>query len=375
MKVCHFTLGSVNPSSSNGINKVLLGVNKELSLKGVEVEVVTVRTKNKTNKEVFNREGFDVIAFKKLSLAIEYIRSTSKADIYHLHNVWCKENVYIAKLLSAMNKPYVISFHSGLSLDRIKGSHYLKKMIFHELFQKKSLDGASALHALCHEEASEISKFTKNDSFRIIPNGIAKGALDEISPKRDIEKSIITFGFIGRLAEEKNIISLIESISDFPKTEIKRIKLKLIGSYDSNYGDQVVRLIESKSLTNTIELCGALYGNELKRARDEIDVYTHVSLSEGSSLSIIEALAQGKLCILSRTSNVSYFYDSRSFLMCEPLPFDIINSMLKAINIIDKGDVAIYSQNAKELIRRKFIWREIASEYIGLYESIRPIEG
>lgn len=375
MNICHFTLGSVNPDSSNGINKVLIGINKALSDRSVNVIVVTVRTKNIRNIEIFERDGFNVIACKSLAIAIEYIKThEAKFDVYHIHNVWSRENIKVAKAIVELRKPYVISPHSGLSIDRVKGSNYIFKKCFHWVWQEEMLNSASILHALCHEEASEISSFSKNNSFKIIPNGINESDINFNPEIPNSDSEVVRFGFIGRIAEEKNIHGLINALSLISPDILKKIKLDIIGDYNSKYGHEIKELIKKNKLTSNVTLYGALYGKELIDAREKIDVYTHVSLSEGASLSIIEALANAKFCILSRTSNISYYYDSNAFIMCEPLPFDISNAMLNAISVIDSDKCSEYSQGAINLVKDKFMWNSLAEKYIEMYEYALSLE-
>lgn len=373
MRICHFTLGSVNPNSSNGINKVLLGVNKELQKLVDDIVVVTVRKKNRKEKEIFERPGFRVVSFATLKGAIQFITKEIQFDVCHIHNVWSRENVKVARSVAKMGKPYIISAHSGLSMDRVKGSNYFIKKAFQWLWQRDMLDKADTLHALCHEEASEISAFSSNKSFKVIPNGIDSVREDVDLGKGEIEEDIIRLGFIGRIAEEKNIHSLVEALTLLPRCIQARVRLDLIGSYESNYGQKIVDFISKHNLKEQVVLHGSLYGDELKKAREKIDIYTHVSLSEGSSLSIIEAMADGKLCIFSRTSNIAYFYDSNAFIMCEPLAFDISNSIYKAVKTIDDGQYIMYSKRAVSLVENKLLWSAISKEYIEMYSAIiRP---
>ena len=52
MKIIHFTLGSVNPNSSNGINRVIEGLAKYGNItKDNEILVVTLK-KNQKEKEI-----------------------------------------------------------------------------------------------------------------------------------------------------------------------------------------------------------------------------------------------------------------------------------------------------------------------------------
>ena len=174
MKIIHFTLGSVNPNSSNGINRVIEGLAKYGNItKDNEILVVTLKKNQKEKEILLERNGFDVLAFNSLLAVIAYFKKhADTTDIVHLHNAWSIQNIILSRVLIKKSIPYVITVHAGLMEDRVKGSNYFLKILFHSLLQKRHFDDAMALHAIAREEMTNISEYTSNQNIIYIPNGI-----------------------------------------------------------------------------------------------------------------------------------------------------------------------------------------------------------
>ncbi len=126
-----------------------------------------------------------------------------------------------------------------------------------------------------------------------IPNGVHIGRIVE---PRNIGKFGIAkddyYLFVGRLGAEKGCHILIKA---FLKAETKR-KLVMVGSPHLNlaYGDYL------RSLANErVIFTGAIYGDLLKELWSGAYAVVHPSLTEGMSLSLLEAMAYAKCVIAS----------------------------------------------------------------------------
>ena len=68
MNIVHFTLGSVNPASSNGVNRIIEGLSKYCNQSNdVNTIVLTLSKKQKSSIQKFVRDGFEVNCFKNSS--------------------------------------------------------------------------------------------------------------------------------------------------------------------------------------------------------------------------------------------------------------------------------------------------------------------
>ena len=359
MKVIHVVQGKVNPNRSNGVNSVIYGLTN--SLHGlIDVEVIGISKGVKPNTTIL-RNKVSVNLFPNNKSALDYLKGFSNIDLVHLHSVWQWTNVVFSHYLRKVKIPYVLTIHSGLSDDRLRQSKYYFKMIFHWLFQKKIMDSAKIIQALTREEILEISRFTKNKSIYYLTNGVDLKLID--NKYKPVGKNI-KIGYLGRFGIEKNIVSLINAVN-FLNVNVN-YTIELVGPLDEEY-ESLDKLVKKLKLENIIKFIGPLYGEEKYLKMKEWSGYIHVANSDVVSIALMEALALGLPSIVSRTSQVSYFYKSGAFIMVEPVDLEISRGIKEFLNSESKWPKM--SNSAKALVKNNFNWDKVAAEMEKMYRK------
>ena len=98
------------------------------------------------------------------------------------------------------------------------------------------------------------------------------------------------------------------------------------------------------------------------------DIYIQPSFSEGISFSILDAMACAKPMILTRQTNMTYYYNKNFYLMVEPYPEDIASAIEKLA--LDENMRDELAKNAKNLIKTIFNWNSLIKEYIEMYKKV-----
>jgi len=369
MKILHFILGKANTDRANGVNHVIHGLCKYSSLAGHDVRVVGLSKGMNEEYELVQRDNFEVLAYNKFfgKCFDQLKKQAQEVDIIHLHSVWQHYNIVFAKYLKSIDKPYVVTIHSGLTEDRIKQSRYWAKLLYHKLFQKKIFDNASGLHAITREEMTDISKFSSNKNIFFAQNGIDLDNfnLKEKTYKKDVSQ--INVGYLGRFGQEKNIYSVIHALSLLSVDKLKNLQCYFIGPIDQE-GKRLQQLVITLGLENTVEFTGPLYGNDKYKKLNSLDFYIHPAYSDVVSIAVMEAMASGLPSIITRTSQVSYYYNSNAFGMTEPLIKDIKRGLEEMIENKHKWEVM--SQNSIGLVRDVFNWECSVTKLLCEYNSI-----
>ena len=368
MKIIHFTLGKVNPDSSNGINRVIEGLakygNKE---KKINVKVVCFKANQKEKRKDYARDGFQVIVFNSfLSVMGYFIKNKNNIDIVHMHNVWSVYNVFLSQIFLYISIPYIITIHAGLMDDRVKKSNYFAKLLFQFLFQKKHLDRANGLHAIAKEEVKKIKEFTSNQNIFLIPNGID---IESIKlPKYKHRNKKILLGYLGRLSKEKNIKGIIKALSLLDEDILKKIVLVIIGPKNNNYAVECIKLAKDLGLNKQIIFSDKVNSKDKWSKLSELDLYIQTSFSEGASLTILEALYSKLPAIISRSCNVSYLNDKRFLKIVEPEPIDIARGIYESVE-----DIQNFKKTGEEahlFIKNYYNWGFLLSLLKLEYEKI-----
>jgi poly(glycerol-phosphate) alpha-glucosyltransferase len=367
MKIYHFTLGKVNPDSSNGINKVIEGLAKYGNkIENININVVTLKKNLKEKEKKYERDGFEVTAFNSMKSVISFFKKNKNdIDFVHLHNVWSIQNIILYRYLVKFSIPYMVTPHAGLLEDRVRKSNFFKKIFFHYFFQKKFLDKSIAIHAVSREEMTSIAAYTSNQNIFSIPNGI--DITQKVLPKSSKYNNKITIGYLGRLSEEKNIVALIYALEKLPPDILDYIEVIIMGKYNTNYGKKCINLVQALRLNNYVHFTGKVSKEQKWQKLANLDIYIQPSLSEGASLAVLEAMYSRLPIIATRTCNISYLHGQFFLKMVEPIPNDIARGLKEVINNVDQyvkaGDVAY------NYVRENHDWSDIAKTMISTYQN------
>ena len=158
LNVCHLSYSSDN--SDGGISSILPTIINEQIKSGLSVRWICSKD--------FPNLSRDWSLYKKLK-QIDY-------DVLHVHGLWRSPTRVINFLsLASKNVPLIISPHGMLDEWALNKS-YLKKKIAYNFWEKKALNKASCIQALCKKEFTSIKKLLPNSNIKIIPNGIGNFA-------------------------------------------------------------------------------------------------------------------------------------------------------------------------------------------------------
>lgn len=367
MRILHFILGKANPDRANGVNQVVYGLAKHQTQNNDVVTVVGVSKSMTIDYELVDRTFFKVHAFKNFNKAFEYIKNDiENIDIVHLHGVWNFMNIKLGKYLESINKPYIITAHCGYSEDRLKQSNYWIKLLYHKFWQKHLFENSAGIHAITREEATDIAKYCNHQNIFVIPNG-----MDQAFYSNKIYKvkrhSKIKLGYVGRLSVEKNIDNLIKAIALLPNNIQQKIELYLIGPINSKTY-KLQQLVTSLNIENIVHFTNGIYGEEKIQTLLDLDIYIHPAYSDVVGISVIEALSLGIPTIVTRTSHMSYYFNSNAFIMVEPTSFDLCRGIIELYK--RQEDWAELSVKARQLAQEQFNWVKIVKHFANQFNNI-----
>ncbi len=369
MKILHFILGKANPDRANGVNQVIHGLAKYQSREGHDVHVIGISQSMNVPYEKIQRECFEVDCFKDFNTkSFSYIKEiVQKVDIVHMHGVWNKKNVVLGRYLEKIKKPYVMTAHCGYAIDRMKQSNYLFKLLFHKIWQKRLYEQASGIHALTREESTDIAAFCNNNNIFVVSNGVDPDTFDKYQYQVHKNRKRIKLGYLGRISIEKNIDNLIRAIALLPVEIKNKVELSLIGPSNSNVA-KLKDLAKFLGVEENINFVGGKYAEEKIQTLLDLDVYIHPAYSDVVGIAVMEAFALGLPVIVTRTSHMSYYYQSNAFIMVEPSAQDLCRGIIEAFN--KRNEWSEYSLRAKALYHNIFNWESVVQQITIEYQKI-----
>ena len=218
-------------------------------------------------------------------------------DCIHIHasHSFSVIDAVIAKVISPKSK---IIFHSHTTESVSPG--------IHKLLQKLIPFTAVEFLACSFEAAQWMypNSIIRKKRFKLIPNGINTGLYRFDSNKRNevrkelgISEEKFIVGHVGRLAEPKNHLFLIDVFYTLQK-RISDIVLVLVGG-DGDKATEIKNKVKSMGIEDKVLFLGIR--NDIPALLSVFDVFVFPSLHEGLPVSIIEAQASGLPCIISDT--------------------------------------------------------------------------
>ena len=373
MNIIHFTLGSVNPSSSNGVNRVIEGLSKYCNKSSdVNTIVLTLSKKQKHHIKKYVRDGFEVTSFKSIFKLVSFFRKNSNTiDIVHFHTVFSITNIIVFYFLYKNNIKAIVSPHSGFSINRLKNSNFILKKIFNKFIQRYYLDKLDGIHCAAHEEMIDVPKFTNNKNLFVVKNGIDFENLEKKTKNlKKIKKSKIHIGLVGRIKNEKNIHGFLKGISLLNDEISEKIRFIIIGEIKKDsYGKNIIRLKNNLKLNSNVDFLGEKYGEELWEILNSLDIYIQPSLDEGgASISIMEAMFFKLPIIATHECKVTDIKDKSFIKLIGTNPKDIANGLNESIENLEEFKKE--GLEAHKYIKENRSWESIAKEMIIEYKSV-----
>ena len=225
-----------------------------------------------------------------------------KPDIIHTHTAKAGTVGRIAgffyKLFSRKKVKIVHTFH-GHVFHSYYGARKTKIFLAIEKTLAKLTDKIIVISAQQKTEINENFGVGKSSQFEIIPLGIDLAPFAEAESKKNILREEIAaadeilVGFVGRLTEIKNIPLLLQA-AEIYKTQHSETspKLKFVIIGDGHLRESLEAEAEKLDIADIVIFLGNRSDTPIFYAG--LDIIALTSLNEGTPLSLIEAMANGK---------------------------------------------------------------------------------
>jgi poly(glycerol-phosphate) alpha-glucosyltransferase len=304
------------------------------------------RTFKKTNKFLFS------LKFKR-----ELKANISANSIVHLHSLWMYPSVLFLNLSKAKK---VISTHGMLDSWALNNSKTKKKIAL-LLFERKNLNSADCIHALCEQEYHDIRKIAPKVPIAIIPNGINLPTEFAINPKR-----IKTLLFLGRVHPKKGLENLIDAWLQLNNSEWK---LLIVGPDENDYKEKIKQKIKLLNLEGSISLLDSKYGIEKEELFRTVSAFILPSFSEGLPMVILEAWSYKVPVIMTKECNLEIGFEKNAAIEINTSIESIKLGIEKVINFSEDQLVAI-GQAGYDLVKKDYTWDEVGIKMNLVYKWV-----
>lgn len=309
----------------------------------------------------FNDIGIEVFPVSKrkgkdylLPFKLRKLISDKKIDIVHTHNT----------------APW---FYSGIAVSMLKGVHLIHTKHSNLTFDKQLLLKAEYLLSKKTDfiiaDARDVFNFMKNiqkipeTKIRLIFNGVNTEKFTQKQETNSNKKIIATIGRLVPIKDQKTLISAFKIISQ----NIPQAELWLIG--DGPLKEELINLTIENGILDKTKFLGSR--RDIPDLLKKIDIFALISLSEGLSIGILEAMASGIPVVATRVGGNPEIVEEgvTGFLVPTQSPEELADKILSLIKNADLAN-SMGSKGRKRVLDF-FSIQFMVKQYMALYDQIK----
>jgi glycosyltransferase involved in cell wall biosynthesis len=291
------------------------------------------------------------------------------ADVTHVAGLWMYPSVASLRAAQRSGRPYIISPHGMLDPWALKNSAW-KKQLASRLFERRHLEGAACLQALCASEAISIRAAGCAQPIFVLPNGIdlpdasACGSVPAWAGRVPADRRVMLF--LGRIHPKKGLHPLVEAWDAMRTTNWQ---LVIAGWDQGGHLLELERLVQKLNLSDRITFCGPLHGPAKDAAYASAQAFILPSFSEGLPTTVLEAWAHGLPVLMTAACNLPEGFASGAALEISSEPAQLAQSML-LFDRMSPSEQADMGQRGRILAEQQFNWDRIAREMVAVYRWV-----
>lgn len=286
-------------------------------------------------------------------------------DVVIFEGFYFIDDVNFSLKLKRKGIPYIIVPRGSLTWQALHNKARLKKTIAHFFFFDRFVKNARAIQYLTEREREDSLRRFKTYSF-VIPNGF-----NEPARKKDSFSNVgIKSVFIGRLSiYHKGIDNLLNAIAQIrEQLRSSSFSLNMYGPCHKYDYDAVKKMVNDLNISDIVVINNAISGIDKEEVLLDSDLFILTSRLEGHPMGLIEALAYGLPCFVSKGSNMKEEIENyNAGWTCEGNMLDIKEALLKIIE--ERVQLNVKSEGAKKLALL-YDWNNIAETFHNKVEKI-----
>ncbi len=320
-------------------------------------------------------------------------------DCVHIHGIWSPT---LARRFLGWRRrgiPSVVTLHGMLEPWAV-AHKALKKQLAWNLYQKRLLNMASALHATSEREAGNLRTLGLTPRIEMIPWGVEMPEVtgqrqeddcsgvsatvadfpigtecqgDETArsapihdPRSTIHDPLRTALFVGRIFPVKGLPLLVEA---WAKVRPAGWKLMIVGPDEAGHRGELEAMVAQAQLGDAIEFTGGLSGDALQKVYREADLFILPSYTENFGMVIGEAMSHG-LPVITTHGAPWQLLEAERCGWWVPVSVEGIAAALEDATRRSPEELAAMGERGRAVVAERFAWERIAGEFLECYRWI-----
>ncbi len=239
-------------------------------------------------------------------------------------------------------------------------------------FAAKKSDRIITVSESTKKDANELLKFPE-EKITAIYNGIDKRFFEEDSFSRDdvkknygiIDKYIL---FLGTLEPRKNLSRVLDAFARFKKNYKNSSDYQLVVAGKKGWlTEEYFQQTKDLGIEDDVIFTGYVGGDELKPLYTNAEFFVMPSLYEGFGQTVVEAMACGAPCLVSKVSSIPEIADEAAYFVD---PHDTDGIAKGMTELASNQELREKLANAGKQQAKKFSWEKCARETLEVYKNV-----
>lgn len=283
-------------------------------------------------------------------------------DIIHSHGLWTMPGVYAGRASRNGPSQLVVSPRGMLSRWAL-GYHALRKRLFWNVIQRRTLEGAVCFHATSEAESDDIRQLGFTQPLVVLPNGVD---LPDLEPRPHDQRRRLLF--LGRLHPKKGVDILLRAWV-LVERRFPEWSLEIAGPDEGGHLARLRRIASALSLKR-VSFSGPLYGPDKTLAYQRASLFVLPTHSENFGLTVAEAMAAGTPVIVTVGAPWGALRDHDAGWWIET-GVDALAACLEEALACSPERLSKMGERGREWMARDFSWDRIGEEHAAAYRWLR----
>lgn len=314
--------------------------------------------------------GWPARLFRAPSMAAAARRQLSHYDIVHIHALFLWPVMRMAGLCRRLGVPYVVSPRGMLVRELFERRSGLAKSMWMWLFDRATLERASAIHWTATREREDAAAFAYDLPIGfVIPNGVDLAA-DGAAPG-DRPPELAAWGdapfllSLGRINWKKNLPELVRAVAQVPT-----VRLVIAGNDEDGDVAHVRAAIAQTATADRITLIDrAVVGAEKAWLYQNCDAFILPSISENFGNVAVEAMAAGKPVVVTHACGVAEIVTNAGAGVATGSDAASLANAIATLTA-DRAALAAMGHRASVYVRSELSWDSVARQMVAAYEHV-----
>jgi glycosyltransferase involved in cell wall biosynthesis len=299
-------------------------------------------------------------------------RHVQRYDLLDNHYLFSFPQTAASMIARWQGVPYTVRAMGQLTAWSLQQSR-LKKQLYSVLIERRSLNGAAAIHCTSAQEAADVARFGVSAPTLTLPLGVRPPqpipqAPQQLRQRYGIAAEVPIVLFLSRLHYKKQPDVLIEALGALRDCG-HPAHLLLVGSGEPDYVATLQQQVAALGLADEVTFAGFVSGWDKDLVLQGADLFALPSQSENFGIAIAEAMAAALPVVV--TPGVQIATEIAAAEAGEVVA-GTASALTEAIAgvLADREHRRKLGQNGRALVERRYSWDAIAGQLAQAYADI-----